>query len=102
MASFEVEMLRVYNTAACIEGIMFSLRDSTMHLFPFTHGRNKHQPPIVVRLLRVVQDGCCACTVRHRPKDPIRMLVADSPSQLADKVLKLVQPEMQSEECVMG
>ena len=81
---------------------MFSLRDSTMHLFPFTHGRNKHQPPIVVRLRRVVQDGCCACTVRHRPKDPIRRLVADSPSQLADKVLKLVQPEMQSEECVMG
>ena len=107
MVSFEVEMLRMYHTAPSIESIIFSFRDSTIHLFPPSsshhhHHRNKKTPPpqpIIIRRLR--EDGC-ACTVRHMPEDPIRLLIADSPRQLADKVLQFVQPELQSEECVMG
>ena len=95
-------MLRMYHTAPSIESVVFSFRDATVHLYPNHHHRNKKNPPphpIIIRRLR--EDGC-ACTVRHMPEDPIRLLIADSLRQLADKVLQFVQPELQSEECVMG
>ena len=99
MVTFEAEMLRVYDMAPSIGRVTFSLRDSTVHLFPHSRGRREPSShPFIVRCLR----RGCACTVRHRCQDSIRLLVADSPRELAGKVLKLVQPEFESEECVMG
>ena len=105
MVSFEVEMLRVYEMAPVIGSVVFSLRDSTIYLFPHHHycsrGRRAAPPPPSPFIVRRLLPGC-ACTVRHRLQDPVRLFIADSPRELADKVLKFVQPEFESEECVMG